>query len=172
MARKKYHNIKTEVNGKIFDSRAESRRYEQLLAMERAHLISNLICQPKFPLEKAFKKCPKCRIEIQKTKRGQAKICPVCGSQLLVFQARHYIADFQYLDKDGNLVIEDVKGFNLGKTHSHGTMTPFFRYKWQRFEELYPELTLTIVAMPPEPKKPKKKAAYIVQSEAIRRVKA
>lgn len=166
MTTSKFHNIKTVVGETTFDSRAEARRYEQLLAMERAHLISDLECQPKYFLEKGYKKCPTCRKVITKTKRGHAKECPECGSQLLCFQDRHYVADFRYRDGNGNLVIEDVKGFNINKARSHGTMTPFFRYKWQRFEQMYPELTLTIVAMPPEPRKSKKKAALIAPNES------
>jgi len=174
---RKYHNIKTVVNGRTFDSKAEARRYEELLALERAHVISDLEPQPKFFLSKGFKKCPKCRMKIEKTKRGHARECPACGSELLVFQDRHYIADFRYKDKEGNVIIEDVKGFKVGRDKNgnprkHGTMTAEFRHKWQIFEEVYPDLTLTIVAMPPEPRKPKKKAAYVMMSESTRRVKA
>jgi len=159
----KYHNRKTEVNGITFDSMAEARRYEELLILERAHKISNLECQPKFHLVDGYKKCPECKKFITKTRRGHSKICPDCGSELLVFQTRYYIADFRYMDDAGNIIIEDVKGFNLGKNRRHGTMTDTFRLKWHLFEMAYPELTLKIVAMKPERVKKSKKPALMVE---------
>jgi len=82
----KYRNKKIEVNGIKFDSTSEGRRYEQLLIMERAHVISDLILQPKFLLQDGFKKCPK------------------CGTMTRTFRPRYYIADFQYFDKKSGLL--------------------------------------------------------------------
>jgi hypothetical protein len=159
----KYHNQPTIINGIKFDSRAEGRRYEELLILERAGKISNLECQPKFHLLDGFKKCPECKQRITKTKRGHAKSCPECGAELLVFQARYYIADFRYQDKDGNVIIEDVKGCNVSAKRSHGTLTPVFMLKRHLFEAIYPELTLRIVAMKPERVKKPKKPALMVE---------
>ena len=44
----KYRNIKTEVDGIVFDSKAEARRYAELRLLEKANEISDLRLQPKF----------------------------------------------------------------------------------------------------------------------------
>ena len=76
----KYHAVRTEVEGITFASRAEAARYSDLRLLERSGIITQLVCQPKFPLIV-----------------NGAKICT-------------YIADFSYLDQQAKLRIEDVKG--------------------------------------------------------------
>lgn len=77
----KYNAIKTEVDGRVFASRREARRYEELVILEKAGEISGLVCQPNF------------RITV-----NEKHIC-------------NYIADFQYTDEiKDELVVEDVKG--------------------------------------------------------------
>lgn len=44
----KYRNKKTEVDGIIFDSKAESRRYCELKLLEKAGEITDLKLQPRF----------------------------------------------------------------------------------------------------------------------------
>jgi len=66
----KYRNIKTEVDGIIFDSKAEARRYGQLRLLEKANEISDLRLQ--YPFE--------CKI-------NEKKICT-------------YRADFDYFEGD------------------------------------------------------------------------
>jgi hypothetical protein len=46
----KYHAIKVEIDGRVFDSRAEGRRYSELCLLEKAGEISDLECQPKFDI--------------------------------------------------------------------------------------------------------------------------
>lgn len=77
----KYHNIKTEVNGIVFDSKKEANRYLELSMMEKAGLIKDLRMQVKFSV------CPK---------RGANK------------RERFYVADFVYTE-NGKKIIEDVK---------------------------------------------------------------
>jgi hypothetical protein len=67
-----------------FDSKAEARRWAELLLRERAGLISRLERQVRFPLD-AFR---------------------VCGPPQTV---GHYVADFVYVE-DGKQIIEDAKG--------------------------------------------------------------
>lgn len=98
----KYKAIKTEVDGFIFDSRAEARRYSELILAERAGEISNLSLQPVFP------------IIVNEKKIGK------------------YIADFQYIDRDGNRVIEDVKGIS----------TPVYKLKKKLVEAIH-EINIT-----------------------------
>ena len=81
----KYHSRKTMVDGIVFDSAKEARRYRELRLLERAGVISDLQLQPVFTLSVAF------------TKNGKR------------YRAIKYIADFQYTE-NGQTVIEDVKG--------------------------------------------------------------
>lgn len=66
-----------------FASKRESRRAQELELLQKIGEISDLEMQVKFEL------IPK--------QQGE--------------RACHYIADFRYRDKDGNVVIEDAKGF-------------------------------------------------------------
>jgi hypothetical protein len=77
----KYHAKKTVVDGIIFQSRKEAKRYQELKLMQRAGLISDLRRQVKYEL------IPK--------QQGE--------------RAVSYIADFVYTE-DGKTVVEDVKG--------------------------------------------------------------
>lgn len=76
----KYRAKRTEVDGIMFASKAESRRYITLRDMQKRGEIHNLELQPRF------------RLEV-----NGVKICD-------------YIADFRYRDESGDEVIEDVKG--------------------------------------------------------------
>lgn len=83
----KYAAHKTEIDGKIFDSKKEARRYQVLKELEREGKISGLKCQEVF--------------ELIPSQRIDGKV---------VERAVTYRADFTY-QEDGNLVVEDVKGF-------------------------------------------------------------
>lgn len=97
----KYGNKKTQVGGITFDSKKEAARYQELVLLERAGEIRNLVLQPAFVL----------------TVNGM-KICS-------------YKADFRYdqVQRDGlgmrmmgrgmTNVVEDVKGMK----------TPVYRLK-------------------------------------------
>jgi Protein of unknown function (DUF1064) len=77
----KYRAKITEVDGIIFASRREARRWSVLRQLERAGEISGLRRQVSFPLHAL----------------GGAKVTS-------------YRADFQYTDKTGAMVVEDAKG--------------------------------------------------------------
>ncbi len=87
----KYGNVKTAVDGILFDSKREAHRYYELKLMEKAGEITHLKLQPQF----------KCEI-------NNVKICT-------------YKADFEYHRlADNAWVVEDVKGmktpvYNLKK---------------------------------------------------------
>jgi len=84
----KYRAIKTIIDGIKFDSKAESRRYIQLKALEQTGFIKNLRNQVKFELT-------------PKLKRNDGSI----------ERPSHYIADFVYVSGTTGLdVVEDVKG--------------------------------------------------------------
>ena len=78
----KYGNTKVEIDGMPFDSKREAARWRELRLLERAGEISDLRRQVRYEL---VPKMP-----------GERPV--------------DYIADFVYRDKDGNEVVEDVKG--------------------------------------------------------------
>lgn len=83
----KYGNTRVEDAGITFDSKAEHKRWQYLVMLEKAREISNLRLQVSFEL-----------IPAQMTPSGK-KIRPTT-----------YIADFCYDDSSGRPVCEDVKG--------------------------------------------------------------
>ena len=84
----KYRNKKVIFNGLKFDSQAELKRYKELLLLEKTGEIRFLKTQVNFNL------IPKCVKSDGKIERGVG-----------------YKADFTYIDKNNNLIVEDVKGF-------------------------------------------------------------
>ena len=84
--RSKYGAIRTEVDGIVFASKKEARRYQELRLLEKAGKIYGLELQPKFP------------IRVMGSKSNEKPVCT-------------YIADFRYrAGPTGILTIEDVKG--------------------------------------------------------------
>ena len=84
----KYGARKTTIDGIVFDSQREARRYSYLYLLRRAGEISDLRLQVKYNL-----------IPSQKDARGKTLERPV-----------DYIADFVYKDAAGNTIVEDAKG--------------------------------------------------------------
>ena len=78
----KYNNTKIRVDGRLFDSKAEAARWQELQLLERAGEITELERQVEYEL-----------IPKQKGER-----------------AVKYIADFRYVDNNGKTVVEDTKG--------------------------------------------------------------
>lgn len=97
--RNKYGNKKAKHDGIIFDSRRERNRYIILSALQRAGEISDLRMQVSFEL------IPAVYETVEKQLKTKVKMVERC-----VQRATHYIADFVYKDKDGNMVVEDSKG--------------------------------------------------------------
>jgi hypothetical protein len=87
----KYKSKKTVVNGIVFDSRREAKRYSELLLLERAGVIKNL------ELQKSFELIPSQKINGKVVERP-------CK----------YIADFVY-EENGKTVVEDTKGMRTDK---------------------------------------------------------
>jgi hypothetical protein len=92
----KYKAIRAIVDGMAFDSKREARRYRELKILEQAGEITDLKCQVKFPLLPA--------------QRLDGK---------LIERAVVYLADFVYIDKEGNKVVEDVKSPITRKNQSY-----------------------------------------------------
>ena len=78
----KYNNTKVRVDGRLFDSKREAARWQELQLLERAGEITELERQVEYEL-----------IPKQKGER-----------------AAKYIADFRYVDHEGKTVVEDTKG--------------------------------------------------------------
>lgn len=81
----KYRNKKVQIDMYVFDSIAESKRYKELVLLQRAGKIKELQLQPKFLLQESFRKNGKTYRKIE------------------------YIADFMY-EENGQVIVEDVKG--------------------------------------------------------------
>lgn len=85
----KYHSRKTTVNGITFDSKLESDRYQQLLLLEKAGEICDLILQFEFQIFHGYRD-------------------PETGEKE---KSAFYVADFVYLDcKARKWIAEDTKG--------------------------------------------------------------
>lgn len=77
----KFGNVPTRLDGRMFHSKLEAARYQELKALQQAGLIRDLECQPKFAL----------------VVNGVD-----CGA---------YLGDFRYVDcETGQSVTEDTKG--------------------------------------------------------------
>ena len=108
----KYKNKKVTINGKIFDSKKEAKRYLELIKLEQAGLIKDLETQKKFLLLDTFKKNGKTYNQIS------------------------YYADFVYFDiYSKKTIVEDVKASKYFKTD-------VYRIKKKLFEFIYPNLTI------------------------------
>jgi len=83
----KYKNIKITIDNILFDSKAESRRYLELKALERIGDITHLRTQPKFDYM---------------SDNGKKKIFT-------------YKADFDYCTDGGRYIVEDVKSSATAK---------------------------------------------------------
>lgn len=100
----KYHAKKTVVDGIVFDSKKEAKRYGELKLMERAGVICDLQRQVKFELQPAFYFDGK------------------------TYRAINYIADFVYYKvKTGEEIVEDCKGF---RTDVYKLKAKMFAYKF------------------------------------------
>lgn len=108
----KYKNKKVSINGKVFDSKKEAKRYCELIKLEQAGLIKDLETQKKFLLLDTFKKNGKTYKQIS------------------------YYADFVYFDVySKKTIVEDVKASKYFKTEVYKIKRKLFEYK-------YPDLTI------------------------------
>jgi len=104
----KYRAVRTEVDGHVFPSKREARRYQELKLLEQAGEIHGLELQPQlclwahpFPFREGLTPIP----------------------------VGKYIADFRYVTSGGATVIEDVK--------TSATSTPVYRLKKKIVEAQY-----------------------------------
>lgn len=102
MKQPKYKNKKVIVDGITFDSKREGRRYTELKLLQKAGEIKGLELQKPFVLIPAqYEYYERYGKKGQRLKDGKRCIEKSCV----------YIADFTYIDKNGETVVEDVKGY-------------------------------------------------------------
>lgn len=99
----KYHSKKVTVNGIVFDSKKEARRYHELLLLERAGEISNLVRQKRYILLPTQREDTE-EVYSRGAHKGERKQGKVIEKEC------SYISDFEYDDKQGNHIVEDCKG--------------------------------------------------------------
>lgn len=107
----KYRNRKVVRDGMTFDSEKEYRRWCELYLLQRAGKISYLRRQEKFILIQEQRELSNEIYQIG-PKKGRFKPGKIIERECA------YIADFTYLDEDGKLVVEDVKGYKRGGAYS------------------------------------------------------
>lgn len=88
----KYGNRRTEAGGQTFASAREAKRYGELALLAKAGEITDLRTQVRYEL-----------VPAQRDSRGKA------------VRAVHYVADFVYRTKAGELVVEDAKGMRTAE---------------------------------------------------------
>lgn len=110
------------ITGFAFDSKKEHRRWQELMLLERAGKISNLKRQVKYEL------IPTQRAESTEVyKAGPQKGLQKPGA--LIEKECAYIADFVYIDSDGQTVVEDTKS-EATKTEAYKIKRKLLLYKY------------------------------------------
>ena len=101
----KYGNMKTEIDGIVFDSKKESKRYMVLKLLEKQGKIQNLKIKTRYEL-------------IPKNEK---------------FRALSYISDFEYYI-EGKKIVEDVKGYRGGAGYGIFTIKKKLMYHIYKIE--------------------------------------
>ena len=114
--RSKYHNETVTVDGIRYDSKNEMLRHNFLKMMEQAGEISNLRYHVKYELIPAITE------DVVVHLKTKDKIVTKT-----VQSARYYEADFVYINKSGEEVVEDFKG---QETELFKFKAALFRYKY------------------------------------------
>lgn len=94
----KYHSRKVVRDGITYDSVKEYQSYCELLLLEKAGAITGLKRQVRFKLIPAHYET------VVDSKTGKQK-------RTCVDRECSYVADFVYQNKDGEIVVEDTKGY-------------------------------------------------------------
>lgn len=100
----KYGNRKIIKDGQAFDSVKEARRWCELCLLEKAGEITDLRRQVEFPLLPTQREA-----STEVYQRGENKGKPKPGK--VIEKPVVYVADFVYMTKEGETVVEDTKGF-------------------------------------------------------------
>jgi len=102
----KYGSKKVEIDGIVFDSKKEAKRFQELSLLEKAGAIQGLQRQVKYVLiPSQYEVIERYSKTGKRLKDGQRCIEKECS----------YIADFVY-QQDGKTVVEDTKGYRNPST--------------------------------------------------------
>lgn len=99
----KYKAIKTEVDGIMFASKKEAMRYKELKFLRSQYRISDLILQPKFPVEVCGKKICTYVADFLYYENGQKIIEDVKGVKTPVYRLKKKLVEAIY-----NITIKEV----------------------------------------------------------------
>jgi len=106
----KYKNVRTEIDGITFDSKAEARRYTDLKNLQRAGEIKGFILQPSFPLETGIRYRPDflvcgndgiCWVEDVKSK---GTITQAFKIKHKLWKARYPFLELRVIDQYGGVI--------------------------------------------------------------------
>jgi len=111
MKKLKYRNIKIEVDGIKFDSKAEYKRYTELKLFERVKNISDLELQVKFELQPSF-----------------------VDGQGIKQRAITYVADFVYKENN-KIIVEDLKRVATAKDSKYKIKKKMLLWLFKRDED-------------------------------------
>ena len=111
MKKLKYRNIKIEVDGIKFDSKAEYKRYTELKLFERVKNISDLELQVKFELQPSF-----------------------VDGQGIKQRAITYVADFVYKENN-KIIVEDLKSVATAKDSTYKIKKKMLLWLFKRDED-------------------------------------
>ena len=99
----KYKAIKTEVDGIMFASKKEAMRYKELKFLRSQYRISDLILQPKFPVEVCGKKICTYVADFLYYENGEKIIEDVKGVKTPVYRLKKKLVEAIY-----NITIKEV----------------------------------------------------------------
>jgi len=102
----KYRNKKIVIDGKKFDSKKEANRFIELSIFENRSEIYDLQTQVRFEI-------------IPKNNK---------------FRSIIYVADFVYIDNNGNMIVEDVKGYKRGAAYAMFKVKQKLMYYFHKIE--------------------------------------
>ncbi len=105
--RSKYGNVPTEKRGIVFHSRSEAERYEELLLMEQAGVISGLEVQPRYPIIVEGKRIAVYVADFAYAEDGEAVIEDVKGGpSTAVFRLKKKLVEALY-----GVTIREVRSY-------------------------------------------------------------
>lgn len=92
----KYNAVKTEIDGRVFASRAEARRYSELSLLEKVGEISNLECQPVYQIFMNKKHICNYIADFRYTERGAVIVEDVKGVKTPVYKLKKKLVEAQF----------------------------------------------------------------------------
>lgn len=99
----KYRAIRTEVDGIMFASKKEAMRYKELKFMLQEQRISDLVLQPKFPIEVNGKKICNYFADFLYQENGKQVVEDVKGVKTSIYRVKKKLTEAIY-----NITIKEV----------------------------------------------------------------